>query len=65
MGDRPDRPSTSTTNENIECLPQDRTVNKEYNLEAVNRIRKAIRQKHTELWQNQSWILQQLTHRCM
>ena len=34
-----------------------RTVNKEYYLEVVHRLSKPIRQKLTELWKNQSWIL--------
>ena len=38
-------------------VPQDRTVNKEYYLEVMRQLRKAIRQKRTELWKNQSWIL--------
>lgn len=67
---RPGRPSTSTTDENIgvvhhEFLPQGRTVNKEYYLEVMRRLREAIRQKRTELWKKQSWILHQLTHRCL
>ena len=40
-----------------EFLPQGRTVNKEYYLEIIRRLREAIRQKRTELWKNQSWIL--------
>ena len=40
-----------------ELLPQDRMVNKEYYLEVMRRLRKTIRQKRTELWKNQSWIL--------
>ena len=40
-----------------EFLPQGRTVNKEYCLEFMRRLRQAIRQKCTELWKNQSWIL--------
>ena len=39
-----------------EFLPLDRTVNKKYYLEVMCRLRKAIHQKHTELWKNQSWI---------
>ena len=41
-----------------EFLPQGHTVNKEYSLEVMRRLREAIRQKHTELWKNQSWNLQ-------
>ena len=40
-----------------EFLPQGRTVNKEYNLEVMRRLRQPIRQKRTELWKKQSWIL--------
>ncbi|KAA1414165.1 hypothetical protein F0U44_22385, partial [Nocardioides humilatus] len=40
-----------------EFLPQGRTVNKEYYLEVMRRLREAIRQKRTELWKKQSWIL--------
>ena len=38
-------------------MPQSCTVNKEYYLEVMRRLCKAIRQKRTELWKNQSWIL--------
>ena len=38
-----------------EFLPQDCTVNKEYNLEVIRRLR--FRQQLTKLWKNQSWIL--------
>jgi len=34
-----------------------RTVNKEYYLEVMRRLREAIRRKRPELWQNNSWIL--------
>ena len=40
-----------------EVLLQGRTVNKEYYLEVMRRLREAIRQKLTELWKNQLWIL--------
>jgi len=40
-----------------EFLPQGRTVNKEYYLEVMRRLREAIRKKRPELWNNQSWIL--------
>ena len=43
--------------EHHEFLPQCRTVNKEYYLEVMDRLREAIRQKRTELWKNQTWIL--------
>ena len=32
-------------------------VNKEYYFEVMHRLREAIRQKLTELWKNQLWIL--------
>ena len=52
-----------------EFLPQNRTVNKEYYLKDMRRLREANRQKSTELWKNQSWILHyvmhQLTHQCL
>ena len=40
-----------------EFLPQGITINKEYYLEVIIRLHEAIRQKRTELWKNQSWIL--------
>ena len=40
-----------------EFLPQERTVNNEHYLEVMLRLRETIRQKHTELWKNQSLIL--------
>ena len=40
-----------------EFLQQGRTVNKDCYLEVMGRLREAIRQKHTELWKNQLWIL--------
>ena len=40
-----------------ESLPQGRTVNKEYYLEVMRRLREAIPEKRTELWKSQSWIL--------
>lgn len=40
-----------------EFLPQGRTVNKEYYLEVMRRLREAIRQKRPVLWQNNSWLL--------
>ena len=48
-------------------LPQGRTVNKEYFLEVMRRLREAIPQKRTKLFKNQSWILYYdiLTHWCL
>ena len=43
-----------------EFLPQGRMVNKEYYLEVRSRLREAIRQKRTELCENQSWKTNQL-----
>ena len=38
-------------------LPQGYTVNKEYYLEVMRRLGKAIRKKRPELWKNNSWLL--------
>ena len=38
-------------------LPRGGTVNKEYYLEAMRRLGKAICEKCAELWKNQTWIL--------
>ena len=38
-------------------LPQDRTVNVQYCLEVMHRLRESIHQKRTELWKNISWIM--------
>ena len=40
-----------------EFSPQGRTVNKEYYLEVMRRLREAIRKKRPELWKNNSWLL--------
>lgn len=40
-----------------EFLPGGQTVNKEYYLGVMRRLREAIRQKRPQLWQNKSWIL--------
>ena len=40
-----------------EFLSQGRTVNKEYCLEVMRRLREAIRKKRPELWKNNSWLL--------
>ena len=42
-----------------EFLPQGLTVNKEYYLEVICRLREAIRKKCPELWKNNSWLLHQ------
>ncbi|UYV63722.1 hypothetical protein LAZ67_2005429 [Cordylochernes scorpioides] len=40
-----------------EFLPQGRTVNKEYYLQVMRNLRKAIRQKRPDLWKNKNWLL--------
>ena len=40
-----------------EFFAKGRTVNKEYDLEVMHLLRKAIRQKCTEFWKIRSWIL--------
>ena len=40
-----------------EFLPEGQTVNKEYYLGVMGRLREAIRQKRPDLWANNSWIL--------
>ena len=40
-----------------EFLPTGRTVNKEYYLEVLRRLREKIRQKRPDLWAEKSWIL--------
>jgi len=40
-----------------EFLPQGRTVNKEYYLEVMRRLRESIRKKRPEVWKENSWIL--------
>ncbi|XP_011066332.1 PREDICTED: uncharacterized protein LOC105153281 [Acromyrmex echinatior] len=40
-----------------EFLPQSRTVNKEYYLQVMRNLRKAIRQKRPDLWKNKNWLL--------
>lgn len=40
-----------------EFLPEGGTVNKEYYLQVMRRLRKAIRKKRLDLWGNNSWIL--------
>ncbi|CAK9811861.1 Mariner Mos1 transposase [Anthophora quadrimaculata] len=41
----------------FEYLPPGRTVNKEYYLSVLMRLRDAVRRKRPELWSNNSWIL--------
>jgi len=40
-----------------EFLAPDQTVNKEYYLSVMQRLREAIRKKRPELWANNSWFL--------
>lgn len=40
-----------------EFLPTGQTVNKEYYLQVMRRLREAVRKKRPELWINNSWIL--------
>lgn len=40
-----------------EFLPTGQTVNKEYYLGVMRRLREAVRQKRPELWRDNSWIL--------
>ena len=40
-----------------EFSPQGRTVNEEYYLEVMRRLREAIRKKRPNLWKNNSWLL--------
>lgn len=40
-----------------EFLPMGQTVNKEYYLSVMRRLREAIRKKRPELWKDNSWIL--------
>lgn len=40
-----------------EFLPTGQTVNKEYYLNDMYRLREAVRKKRLELWNNNSWIL--------
>jgi hypothetical protein len=41
-----------------EFLPQARTVNKEYYLEVMQRLREAVRKKRPDAWQENRWMLQ-------
>ncbi|CAD6995928.1 unnamed protein product [Ceratitis capitata] len=65
--ERARRPSTSTTDEKLNCrgvvhhelLPQGRTVNKEYYLQVMRNMLEVIRQKRPDLWKNKNWLLHQ------
>ena len=41
-----------------EFLPQGRTVNKEYYLEVMQRLREDVRKKRPDAWRENRWILQ-------
>ena len=41
-----------------EFLPQGRTVNKEYYLEVMHRLREAVRKKRPDAWWENRWMLQ-------
>ena len=41
-----------------EFLPQGRTVNKEYYLEVVQRLRETVRKKRPDAWRENRWMLQ-------
>ncbi|KAG5306679.1 SETMR methyltransferase, partial [Acromyrmex insinuator] len=61
--ERAGRPSTSTTDENIDevkkiVLANRRiTVREEYYLQVMRNLREAIRQKRPDLWKNKNWLL--------
>lgn len=40
-----------------EFLPRGKTVNKEYYIQVLRRLREAIRRKRPELWRNNNWLL--------
>lgn len=40
-----------------EFLPEDQTVNKEYYLSVMRRLREQIRRKRPDLWKENSWVL--------
>ena len=55
---RSGRPSTSLTEVNTaEFLPEGQTVNKEYYLSIMRRLREQIHRKRSDLWKENSWIL--------
>ena len=41
-----------------EFLPQGQTVNKEYYLEVIQRLREAVRKKRPDAWRENRWMLQ-------
>jgi len=40
-----------------EFVPRDQTVNKEFYVAVLKRLREAVRRKRPQLWTNQSWVL--------
>ena len=58
---RSGRPSTSSTEVNgvmhSEFLPEGQSVNKEYYLRVMKRLREQIRREKADLWKTNLWIL--------
>jgi len=58
-------PSTSTDNDRVEdvlavickSIPRSETVNKEFYLNVLKRLRAAVRRKRPEAWTNNTWML--------
>ena len=40
-----------------EYAPEGQTINKEYNLEVLRRLRDAVRRKRTDMWTGKNWQL--------
>ena len=40
-----------------EFVPRGQTVNKEFYIAVLKRLREAVRRKRSQLWTNQSWVL--------
>jgi len=43
----------------FEFIPQDQTVNQQFYLEVLKRLRDAVRRKRPELWRSGEWLLHQ------
>jgi hypothetical protein len=43
----------------IEWVPEGQTVNQNYYLEVLTKLRERVRKKRPELWKKKSWILHQ------
>lgn len=54
---RSGRPSLTTTPENIEFAPRGQTINKEYYVEVLKRLRDAVRRKRPRFWSSGDWLL--------